>query len=55
MKPHLHALDSKDTVDAEAYDRFCNKQDRAYTVAGGVYIVCFYLYNIFYETNFRNL
>ena len=36
MNPHLHALGSKDEVDAEAYDRFCNKQDRAFSVPGRV-------------------
>jgi hypothetical protein len=36
LNPQLHALGSKDEVDAEAYDRFCNKQDRAFSVQGGV-------------------
>ena len=37
MNPHLDVLGSKEEVEAEAYDRFCNKQDRAFSVPGGVY------------------
>ena len=36
LNPQLRALGSKDEVEAEAYDRFCNKQDRAFSVQGGV-------------------
>jgi len=32
LNPQIQALGSKDEVDAEAYDRFCNKQDRAFSV-----------------------
>ena len=44
LNPELRgrALGSKDEVDAEAYDRFCNKQDRAYSVHGGI-IMSFFI------------
>ena len=34
LNPQLRTLGSKDDEDVEAYDRFCNKQDRAFSVQG---------------------
>ena len=42
LDPHLETLGSKDQVDAEAYDRFCNKQDRAFSVPGTVLVFIFF-------------
>merc|ERR1719474_1490073 len=32
LQPEIQALGSQDEVDGEAYDRFCHKQDRAFSI-----------------------
>ena len=34
LNPEIQALGSQDEVDGEAYDRFCHKQDRAFSIPG---------------------
>ena len=40
MHPEVQALGSQDEVDGEAYDRFCHKQDRAFSIPGIAFYSC---------------